>query len=81
MDFIKITDEGLSVDDSDWSEQSLIQRFQRLIEKGGFDDARVSCGVSPSPDFGYFQLAGRFWRGSLAIYFSGVTRCFWERGR
>ena len=80
MDFIKITEESLSIDDSDWSEQVLIEKFQVLIKSAGFDDLRIACGVSPSPDFGYFQLADRFWRASLAIYFSGVTRCFYESG-
>lgn len=80
MAFITITDNGLDINDSDWREQTLIEGFQTLIKTRGFNDERLSCGVSPSPDFGYFQLADRFWRGSLAIYFSGVTRCFWERG-
>ena len=80
MDFIKITEEGIFIDDSSWSEQNILENFQSLIEKVGFDDKRVACGVSPSPDFGYFQLADRFWRSSLVIYFGGVTGCYWERG-
>lgn len=81
MAFIKKTKKGfLEVDDSEWGEKKLLDYFKTMIEKEGFDDFKVSCGVNPSPDFGYLELADRFWRTSLSIYFTGVSGCFWERG-
>jgi hypothetical protein len=80
MPFIEIKEGGLFIDDSDTSEKYIIDSFMSLAENNGFDYLRISSGVEPSPDFGYFALADRFWRASLCIYFSGVTHCFWERG-
>jgi hypothetical protein len=58
----------------------IAKSFGILIEKNGFDDGPVACGVTPSPDFGYFELADRFWRASVCIYSFGSTYGFWERG-
>ncbi|MEW6408646.1 MAG: hypothetical protein AB1488_00840 [Nitrospirota bacterium] len=81
MDFIKIKKDGeISVDDSERDESPLVERFVTLVEKWGFDRLKVSSGINPSPDFGYFELADRFWRASLCIYFVGTTRGFWEDG-
>lgn len=80
MAFIEIKDGKFFVDDSEIGEKQLIKRFSTMVEKWGFDKLEVSTGVVPCPDFGYFQLADRFWRASLCIYFSGITGCFWERG-
>ena len=80
MAFIEIKDNKLSIDGSDWDENPLIEAFKTLIDKNGFNEDYVSCGVTPGPDFGYFTLASRFWRASLCIYLSGTTQCFWERG-
>lgn len=81
MPFIEIKKDGtIFVDDSDVSEKYIIDSFMSLAESRGFDHLRISSGVEPSPDFGYFALADRFWRASLCIYFSGITNCFWERG-
>lgn len=81
MDFIEISSDGtISIDDSDSEILPIIEAFGALIEKNRFDHLRVACGVIPSPDFGYFELAGRFWRASLCIYAMGTTDCFYERG-
>ena len=80
MTFIERTKEGLNIDDSDIQIKPIIEAFGTLVEKNGFDKGMVACGVMPSPDFGYFELADRFWRASLCIYSFGATNCFWERG-
>jgi hypothetical protein len=80
MSFIEIKDSGIYIDDSNIYEKHIIDSFKSLAEKEGFDKLPISSGVEPSPDFGYFALADRFWRASLCIYFSGATNCFWERG-
>jgi hypothetical protein len=80
MKFIEINNKELKIDDSDINTKSIIEAFGTLIKKNGFDKGPVACGVLPSPDFGYFELADRFWRASLCIYSFGATNCFWERG-
>lgn len=80
MSFIEINNDGLNIDDSDLDCKRIVEAFLSGEEKT-FDHLPIACGVSPSPDFGYFELADRFWRTSLCIYFSGVTGCFIERGR
>lgn len=78
--FIKITEGGFSIDDSVLKERSLIETFEPLLSKKGIDKLNITCGVNPSPDFGYFELGDRFWRASLCIYLVGITRGFIERG-
>lgn len=80
MKFIEIKKDNISIDDSDLETKPIIEAFGVLIEKKGFDNLPVACGVMPNPDFGYFELAGRFWRASLCIYSFGATNCFWETG-
>jgi len=80
MAFIEIRDGKLLIDDTDWQEKSLLKNLELLVAKEGFDELQVSTGVHPSPNFGYFELADRFWRASLCIYFTGVSRGFWESG-
>jgi len=80
MSFIETTKEGYNINNSDYEIKPIVKALIALIEKNGFDDAVISCGVRPSPDFGYFELAGRYWRASLCIYTMGATRCFWESG-
>jgi hypothetical protein len=80
MAFIEKKIDGLEIDDSEIGIKNIVEAFGTLIEKKGFDFGVVSCGLSPSPDFGYFELADRFWRASLCIYSFGSTSCFWERG-
>ncbi len=81
MDFIEISSDGMiTIDDSDHEILPILEAFGTLIEKNGFDHLSIACGVSPSPDFGYFELADRFWRASLCIYALGATKCFWESG-
>ncbi|NTU44125.1 MAG: hypothetical protein HGA99_01185 [Chlorobiaceae bacterium] len=80
MSFIEIKEDGIYIDDEDIYEKYIIDSFVSLAGKKGFDCQVISSGVEPSPDFGYFALADRFWRASLCIYFSGTTNCFWESG-
>jgi hypothetical protein len=81
MNFIEISSDGtLTIDDSDSEILPIIEAFGSLIERKHFDHLRVACGVIPSPDFGYFELAFRFWRASLCIYAMGTTDSFYERG-
>jgi hypothetical protein len=80
MAFIELTENGVNIDDSVFSTKSITDAFGSLIEQNGFDRGKLACGVSPSPDFGYFELADRFWRAALCIYALGATNCFWERG-
>jgi len=80
MSFIEIKDSHIYIDNSDIYEQHITDSFISLVGKKGFDKQLISSGVEPSPDFGYFALADRFWRASLCIYFSGVTNCFLESG-
>jgi hypothetical protein len=80
LSFINLTDNVLDIEDSDPSEKAIIEGFAPLFKKKGFDKRGLSLGVNSSPDFGHFELADRFWVGSLAIYFSGVSRCFSAKG-
>ena len=80
MGFIEIKNGKILIDDSEWEEKSLIGNLVAMIEKRGFDERQVSTGFTPCPDLGYFELAGRFWRASLCIYFAGASRAFWESG-
>ncbi len=80
MTFLEFTKNGLNIDDSDFNTKPIVEAFGTLIEKNGFDHGALACGVLPTPDFGYFELADRFWRASLCIYSFGATNCFWERG-
>jgi hypothetical protein len=79
MSFIEFNDRNLIIDDNDSDVKRIVEAFLSGNEKN-FDHLPIACGVSPSPDFGYFELADRFWRASLCIYFSGATDCFIERG-
>jgi len=91
MEFINITDENklniyINKEDNTSTlfticEEHLIKGIAALFDKGVFHhEERVACGFPPSPDIGYFQLADRYWRASLCIYFSGATGCFREKG-
>jgi hypothetical protein len=80
MPFITVNADGYSIDDSDLDEKPLIQGFLTLEEKHGFDSAEICCGMNSGPDFGYFELAERFWNASLCIYFAGVTNRFMGNG-
>ena len=75
-------DTDLKIDTSNLTihEQHLIERLWLPLEshKDQFDSA--STGVFPSPDFGYFMLAERYWRASLCIYFAGFGKAFIEAG-
>ena len=61
-------------------EKVLISKLLVLFEKHGYDLDSSTTGMYPSPDFGYFNLAGRFWRASLCIYFAGFSKAFIEAG-
>jgi hypothetical protein len=80
MTFIKKTDKGYLIANEIPDEKNLIKGFLALIEKERLDSLPVSCGVNPAPDFGYLELADRYWRASLSIYFFGISNGFWERG-
>jgi hypothetical protein len=80
MAFIKFSKDEIIIDESDINSKPIVEGFITLIEKRGFDHGSLACGMMPSPDFGYFELADRFWRASLCIYSFGATNCFWERG-
>jgi len=75
-------EKSLSLDISNLGleEKTLIENLWALIEKHGIDIDSASAGVFPSPDFGYFALAGRYWRASLCIYFAGFSKGFIEAG-
>lgn len=60
MTFIYQTKTEFIIDDANYGEKGIIEAFGLLLEEKGFDHGRVSCGVRPSPDFGYFELADRF---------------------
>lgn len=80
MVFIEITDSCFKIDDSHFGEDRIIEHIQSLIQKYGYDQKNLSTGVTPRPDFGYYELAERYWRASLCIYFCGTANFFWERG-
>lgn len=75
-------EKSLKLDESNLGsyEKVLIQNLWTLLEKHGYDLDSASTGVFPSPDFGYFDLAGRYWRASLCIYFTGFSKGFIEAG-
>lgn len=77
--FVK-TPDGYEIDESCWEERYIVERLKSSVQEYGFDDRVITLGVSPSPDFGYFDLASRYWRSSLCVYFSGCIGCFWESG-
>jgi hypothetical protein len=72
---LKIDTSNLGLD-----EKHLVEKLWHLLEKQGYDLGPVSTGVFPCPDFGYFELAGRYWRASLCIYFAGLSEAFIEAG-
>lgn len=72
---LKLDESNLGLD-----EKVLIEKLWTLLEKHGYDLDSASTGVFPSPDFGYFDLAGRYWRASLCIYFAGFSKGFIEAG-
>lgn len=67
--FIEITDSGFKIDDSHFGEDRIIEHPEPFIQKYGYDRKSLSTGVHPGPDFGYYELADRYWRASLCIYF------------
>ncbi len=75
-------DRSLKIDTSSLGvyEKHLIEKLWSLIEKHGYDLDSASTGVFLCPDFGYFELAGRYWRASLSIYFAGFSKGFIEAG-
>ncbi len=75
-------DRSLKIDTSSLEvyERHLVEKLWSLIETHGYDLDSASTGVSPCPDFGYFELAGRYWRASLCVYFAGFSKAFIEAG-
>lgn len=75
-------DKSLKLDDSNLglNEGPLIEKLWTLFQAHGFDLDSASTGVHPCPDFGYFALADRYWRGALCIYFAGFCKAFIEAG-
>lgn len=75
-------DRSLKIDTSNLGvyEKHLVEKLWSLLEKHGYDLDSASTGVFPCPDFGYFELAGRYWRASLCIYFAGFSKAFIEAG-
>lgn len=75
-------DKSLRIDTSNLElyEKHLIEKLWSLLEKHGYELDSASTGVFPCPDFGYFKLAGRYWRASLCIYFAGFSKAFIEAG-
>lgn len=75
-------DRSLKIDTSNLGvyEKHLVEKLWSLSEKHGYDLDSASTGVFPCPDFGYFELAGRYWRASLCIYFAGFSKAFVEAG-
>lgn len=80
MALISKTPDGIEFNDSSVQEQLIIEKYISAINKFGFNTLPITYGVNPSPDFGYFDLANRYWRASLCIYLSGGVHCFHERG-
>lgn len=76
MKFIESTGNIFTIDDSDHELKLIAEAFGTLLEKKGFDNLSLACGVRPSPDFGYFELANRFWCGAMCIYSLGATKHF-----
>ena len=75
-------DRSLELDDSNLglNEGLLIEKLWSLLKQYGYDLDSASTGVHPCPDFGYFELSDRYWRGSLCIYFAGFCKAFVEAG-
>jgi len=75
-------DRSLKIDTSNLGvyEKHLVEKLWSLLEKHEYDLDSASTGVFPCPDFGYFELAGRYWRASLCIYFAGFSKAFIEAG-
>lgn len=75
-------DKSLKLDDSNLglNEGPLIEKLWTLFKEHGYDLDSASTGVHPCPDFGYFELSDRFWRGALSIYFAGFCKAFIEAG-
>jgi hypothetical protein len=75
-------DRSLKIDASNLGvhEKHLVEKLWSLSEKHGYDLDSASTGVFPCPDFGYFELAVRYWRASLCIYFAGFSKAFIEAG-
>lgn len=61
-------------------EQHLIERLWPPLKTQRDQFHSASTGVFPSPDFGYFMLAERYWRASLCIYLAGFGKVFIEAG-
>jgi len=86
-DFIEIIDDRVVINvaestDEDHLVEGLLNLAQRRFENSDIilGNLHVSLGVNASPDFGYFDLANRYWRASLCIYFFGISGYFWESG-
>ncbi len=62
------------------NEEPLIEKLWTLFKQHGYDIDSASTGVHPCPDFGYFELSDRYWRGALCIYFAGFCKAFIEAG-
>ena len=75
-------DRSLKLDDSNLglNEGPLIEKLWSLFKQHGYDLDSASTGVHPCPDFGYFELSDRYWRGALCIYFAGFCKAFVEAG-
>ena len=71
---------GITFNESCIEDKYIIEKFLIIAKNHGFDNRVITYGVSPSPDFGYFDLASRYWRTSLCIYMSGGVSCFLECG-
>lgn len=75
-------DRSLQLDNSKLglNEGTLVEKLWTLFKEHGYDLDSATTGVHPGPDFGYFELSDRYWRGSLCIYFAGFCRAFIEAG-
>lgn len=82
MAFFTLDDRSLRLDTSTLglNEKPLIEKLWTLIEAHGHDLDSAALGLYPCPDFGYFALSDRYWRGALCIYFAGFSRAFVEVG-
>ncbi len=80
MSLFEKTSDGIGINDSSFHEKHMIEKYISMINEQGIDFLPITYGVDPSPDFGYFDLADRYWRTSLCIYMAGIVRCFWESG-
>ncbi len=80
MAFLIYDNKSLRIDTSNLllDEKHLIEILWTLLEKHGYDFDCASTGVSPGPDLGYFELAVRYWKAALSIYFAGFSKAFIE---